>query len=773
MADSGKPTSVLVPAAALAAIAGASAAVYWPASQYGVAFVALCTTLLLLAAVLRTWRSDVSICVLIASLAMGHAALAAHTLQNAQQHWRDRAAQTPVDVLHGHVVDLPDREEFRTRFVLREAATGQRVRMSWYDDAPDLRPGQCWQLRGRLRDAHGSVNAGGFDYEQWLFRERLVGSASVRGAERCADDRAASLDRLRDSLSQRLRDAAPTRAGQALIPALVVGDRRGLSDADWTALRRTGTSHLVAISGLHIGLLAVVGYVLGAWLWRRSAWLCRRLAAPRAGAVLGLILGLAYAALSGFALPAQRALIMVAVFVACVLLGRSTLNWHALGLAAIAVLLRDPLAPLAPGFWLSFAAVGWIILIGRAGLYRRAHVWLRWPMLQLGLSLGLVPLTAVWFGEVSLLGPAVNFVLIPIFAVLVPLLLLAGTALLIGASLPIQLMSFSAAGLLSLLTQVGEWPAGALAVSLDWQLALCAGLGLVILFAARGALLRMAGAALLVPLVAISTAAIPTGQARIDVFDVGQGLSVLVRTARHALLYDAGPAYRSGFDAGEAIVLPSLRAMGVRELDLLLVSHGDGDHAGGADAVLSGLPVADRLGAGGRPCRAGQRWDWDGVVFDVLHPVSDEAQGNNSSCVLRIRSADGVAALLPGDIERSAEAELLARAAPLRSDLLVLPHHGSSSSSSDEFLAAVQPRWAVASAGYANRWGFPTAPVRARLAENKSRLLSTAHQGQLQFDLGAGLQIRRVARADAPRIWRHQPNTAWIANRAQLSSTDD
>lgn len=773
MASSGTRTSGLVPAAALAAIAGASTAVYWPASHHDAAFLALCSVLVVVAGVVRTWRSDAAACVLIAAVAMGHAALAAQSLQDAQTHWRDRAAQTPVDVLRGHVVGLPDREEFRTRFVLRETATGQRVRMGWYDDAPDLQPGQCWQIRGRLREAHGSVNAGGFDYEQWLFRERLVGSASVRGAERCADDRAASLDRLRDSLSKRLRDAATTRAGQALIPALVVGDRRGLSDADWTALRRTGTSHLVAISGLHIGLLAVVGYVLGAWLWRRSAWLCRRLAAPRAGAVLGLALALAYAALSGFALPAQRALIMVAVFVACVLLGRSTLNWHALGLAAIAVLLRDPLAPLAPGFWLSFAAVGWIILIGRAGLYQRAHAWLRWPMLQLGLSLGLVPLTAVWFGEVSLLGPAVNFILIPIFAVFVPLLLLASAALLLGWMLPIQLMGFSAAGLLGLLATLGAWPAGALAVALDWQLALCAGLGLAILFAARSVLARVAGAALLLPLVATSAAQVPAGQARIDVFDVGQGLSVLVRTARHALLYDAGPAYRSGFDAGEAIVLPGLRAMDVRALDLLVISHGDGDHAGGADAVLSGLPVADRLGAGGRPCRAGQRWDWDGVAFDVLHPESDDAQGNNSSCVLRIRSADGMAALLPGDIERSAEAQLLARAATVRSDLLILPHHGSSSSSSAEFLAAVQPRWAVAPAGYANRWGFPTAPVRARLAENDTHLLSTAHQGQLQFDLGAGLQIRRMARADAPRIWRHQPDAAWIANRAHLSSTDD
>ena len=747
---------------------------YWPASEYGFEYWALIVALALVAGALWRWRSAAGVIAAVLLAAMVYSALNAQAIQHAQQDWRERVASSPVSVIQGHVVGLPDAGVFRTRFVLREAGTGARIRMSWYDDAPDLQPGQCWALRSKLRVAHGSVNAGGFDYEQWLFRQRLVGSASVRSGEPCADRQAARLDSLRANLSAALTAGLPTQAGQALVPALVVGDRRGLTDDNWTALRRTGTSHLVAISGLHIGLLAIVGYGLGAWLWRRSAWLCRRLAAPRAGAVLGLMLAIAYAALSGFALPAQRALIMVAVFVACVLLGRGTLAWHALGLAAIAVLLRDPLAPLAPGFWLSFAAVGWIILIARLPVYGRAHAWLRWPMLQLGLSLGLLPLTAVWFGEVSLLGPAVNFVLIPIFAVLVPLLLLASAALAVGLTLPIALLSFSATGLLEALQAIAQWPVGAMSVAVPWVPALATATGLVVLFVSRRWLARVLGGLLIAPVLLGSSAQTPNGEFRLDVFDVGQGLSVLVRTANHTLLYDAGPAYRSGFDAGAAIVLPSLQAMHVSKLDRLLVSHGDGDHAGGVAAIRTGLPVGEVLGHGGRPCHAGQRWVWDGVAFEILHPaVPGNGEGNNASCVLRVRNAQGKAALLPGDIERDAEAQLIARGFDLRSELLLLPHHGSSSSTSAAFLDAVAPRWAVASAGFANRWGFPTQPVRERLAARGVLLMDTARQGQLQIHVGKSLDLRAALRQHRPRIWRHQTRAAWIATRAQLSSSNE
>lgn len=759
--------------AALAAVVGASAAVYWPAAHYTAGFWLLCSAVGALAVVARRWHVDLAVSAAACALAMGYAAWAAQAMQAAQQDWRERVAKHPVDELRGHIVGLPDSDAFRTRFVLREATTGQRIRLSWYDDAPALPPGTCWVLRSRLRGAHGSVNAGGFDYEQWLFRERLVGSASVRRGAPCDDDEGAGLDKLRAGVSAAIRSATHTHAGQALIPALVVGDRRGLSDEDWSALRRTGTSHLVAISGLHIGLMALVGYALGAWLWRRSAWLCRRLAAPRAGAVLGLILAAGYAALSGFALPAQRALIMVAVFVACVLAGRGTLAWHALGLAAIAVLLRDPLSPLSPGFWLSFGAVAWIILIARTPIYRDVAAWVRWPLLQLGLSIGLVPLTAVWFGEVSLLGPAVNFVLIPLFSVLVPLLLLAVSLSTVGVTLPLHVLDFSMAGLLSGLHGVGQWSAGALPLAVNWQAAALAVCALLLVVAVRGWGARVLGALLLIPLLTSPADRVHPGEARLDIFDVGQGLAVLVRTAEHALLYDAGPAYRSGFDAGAAIVVPSLRAMGVDQLDRLMVSHGDGDHAGGVAAVRTALPVHDVLGHGGRACTAGQRWTWDGVDFVVLHPTATGLVGNNASCVLRVTNARGVSALLPGDIERSAEAQLLAREVVLQSDVLVLPHHGSSSSSSAVFLDTVQPQLAVASVGYANRWGFPTEPVRGRVQARGAALLSTAHQGQIQIALGDRAAVQRAARVARPRLWRHQPAVAWIANPSPLSSPDD
>lgn len=765
--------SHFVPAAAVAAVVGASLAVFWPAARHGLTFWTCCSAVLALAVVVGRRDGLAAALLVSALLAMAYAAVNVGAVQQAQQHWHERAAQQSTSQLVGHVVGLPDFDAVRTRFVFREAASGLHLRMSWYDDAPALEPGQCWQLQSRLRGAHGSANLGGFDYEQWLFRERLAGSASVRAGEPCDEAQAARLDRLRSAVAGSIRNAASTQGGRALIPALVVGDRRGLTDEDWAALRRTGTSHLVAISGLHIGLLAVVGYGLGAWLWRRSANLCRRLAAPRAGAMLGLILAVAYAALSGFALPAQRALIMVAVFVASVWLGRGALSWHALGIAAIAVLLRDPLAPLSPGFWLSFGAVAWIILIARTSWFQAARGWQRWPLLQLGLSLGLLPLTALWFGEVSLLGPAVNFVLIPIFGVLVPLLLLASAALLVGVYWPLHLLNFSVAALLDALHAVGQLPTGALPLELSWPAATAVVAGLMLLVWGRQLSARVLGLLLLSPLLWPGGAQIAPGEARIDVFDVGQGLSVLVRTAGHSLLYDAGPAYRGGFDAGEAIVVPSLQAMGVRTLDRLVVSHGDGDHAGGVAAVRAAVPVGDVLGHGGTACRAGQSWAWDGVHFEILHPAGETAPGNNASCVMVVRTPSGSSALLPGDIERSAERLLLARGAALESSLLILPHHGSNSSSSNEFLQAVSPRIAVASAGYGNRWGFPTDAVRARVLGTSAKLLSTAHQGQLSLHLGERLTLQRAEREARPRVWRHAPTAAWITTQAQLSSTDD
>lgn len=752
-----------VPLAAAGAVLGSTAAIYWPDSTYAAEFWWLLLAALGLAAAMLRWRPVWSVALLATVLAAWWSALTVQDRQQSKLEWRERLVQAPVQTLQGHVVGLPESDDRRTRFELSTAGGDHRLRLSWYDSRPRLRPGQCWTLELRLRPAHGAVNAGGFDYEQWLFRRNIVGTGSVRSGKPCGAATGWSLDRLRWDLVRWLDARLATDAGRALIPALLVGDRRGIDDAQWEVLRITGTSHLVAISGLHIGLLAVVGYGLGSWLWRRSAWLCRRLASPRAGALLGLLLAAAYAALSGFALPAQRALLMVAVFVAATWVGRGAQAWHALALAALAVLVLDPLAPLSAGFWLSFGAVAWIILIARRPPATR---WLVWPRVQAALSLGLAPATALWFGAISVIGPVVNLQVIPLFAVLVPMLLASAvlTAIAPGAlAWALAVMDHAMAGLWWLLHAASRLPGAMHTVDVALLPAVLAVAGVIVLLIAASWRGRLLALALWVPM-AMPVPDVRPHVLQVDVLDVGQGLAALLRTRSHTVLVDAGPAYPGGFDAGDAIVVPSLRAMGVQTLDALVISHSDGDHAGGADAVAAAYPPGRWLGAGGEPCMAGQAWTWDAVRFEVLHPEGGPHDDNNASCVLRVALPDGQAVLLPGDIERAGEAALLRSGQSLRADVLLLPHHGSNSSSSSAFLAAVAPDLAIASAGFRNRWGFPDHRVRARLLAQDVPLLSTASSGQIGVALDPGKPVRLASRRDrVRRVWRSPPSPAWIS----------
>lgn len=762
-----------MPLAAIGAVLGSTAAIHWPDSSYAGTFWWLLLAGLGFAAALLRWRPAVAVAALAAVLGGLWSATAVLDRQATKLAWRQTLLAAPVQTVQGHVVGLPDANDRRTRFDLRLDDRNTLIRLGWYDTRPRVRPGQCWQVTARLKPAHGTVNAGGFDYEQWLFREGIAATGSVRSGTHCEGRQHGGIDRWRERLVDGLQARLTTSAARALVPALVVGDRRGIDDEQWAVLRRTGTSHLVAISGLHIGLLAVVGYGLGGWLWRRSAWLCRRLAAPRAGALLGLLFAAGYAALSGFALPAQRALLMVAVFVLATWLGRATQAWHALGLAAIAVLLLDPLAPLSAGFWLSFGAVAWIILIARLPPVRP---WLVWPRVQAALSLGLAPATALWFGAVSVVGPVVNLLVIPLFAVLVPALLLSvavAAAWPGGLSWALAGMDQAMDGLWWLLSAAAAWPLASWSLQTGVAAAGLAMAGVVLLLRAQRWPARVVAALLWLPLL-LPLAPKPPAPLTVDVLDVGQGLSVLLRTRNHALLVDAGPAFAGGFDAGEAIVVPTLRSLGVRHLDRLLVSHGDGDHAGGAGAVVAAYPGVERLGADGTPCRAGDAWIWDGVRFELLHPPGPPHDDNNQSCVLRVVTPDGQAVLLPGDVESAGESALLASGAALSATLLLLPHHGSNSSSGAAFLAAVSPTVAIASAGFRNRWGFPDPRVRSRVLAQGAQLLSTAGQGQVQVRLGGrtGVQVQR-RRKTQRRVWRTPASAAWNPPSPALSSPNE
>lgn len=656
--------------------------------------------------------------------------------------------------LQGHIGGLPETEAGRTRFEFITDTEPHRIRVSWYDEHPVLRSGDCWQLKLKLNAPHGSMNPGGFDYETWLWRNRIGATGYVRDAQRCEQDWASPLDRWRQQAAGELAAALQGHPMSGVVRALSVGERSGISDAQWRVFRHTGTSHLVAISGLHIGLVA--GMVLFGVRWL-SPRLPGGMRVPAITLASFFSAGAAalYALMAGFALPTQRALIMLLVVLGALLLRRRTTPSSLLALAALTVLVMDPLALLSPGFWLSFGAVAWILYLVSARVGTRR--WTVWLALQPALVLALAPMTLFWFGEASLAAPFANAVLIPAFFLVVPAVLGAVILTLLWPAVGIPCLNGVADGLnlgWAALQFLAELPAAHFVLPQPgiWVVALAL-LGVAYLLAPRGLPARWLGVLGLLPLLL----APPTPEQnsfKLTVLDVGQGLAAVVQTQTHVLLFDAGPRFRTGFDAGEALVLPYLRSQGITRLDQLIVSHGDIDHRGGVPAVLAGLPVALRQGAGmNHPCRTGDAWQWDGVDFEILHPNDESWTGNDASCVLKVSSPGG-RALLTGDVEALAERHLVHNA-NLATDVVVVPHHGSATSSSRAFVRALQAKYAIIPAGWHNRWNFPRPQVMARYREQHTSSMQTGVNGaiSIEFDANSGVQT--------PQSWRDQQRRYW------------
>ena len=670
--------------------------------------------------------------------------------------------------LQGHVSSLPEQGQdprvpgqkiWRFRFD-PEAAEGvpRHLRVSWYRTQQIVRAGECWQFEMKLRSPHGSMNPGGFDYEAWLLREGIGGTATVRQAQRCGEG--SGLLALRQGLRDAIESWLPGHPAAPMVAALTLGDQSGLRDADWEAFRLTGTSHLVAISGFNIAIVATLGFFLGRWLWTLWPPLLLSVPAQKAGWVLSGLFAIAYGAVAGFEAPVARATLMALFVIVAGFANRLGQPSRVLALAWLAVLLADPLAITSPGLWLSFGAVAAIFYVG-GGRLAQPH-WLRaLVLLQLMLTVMLMPLTLYFFHGVSWPAPLVNLLAVPAFALLTPLLLLAMLLAALWPALGVPLLGWSADALQWLrlgLESASQWPGAWLAWSPSWPALLLALLGAVLLFAPRGLPLRPLALLCFLPLAFPPSLAPPPGKAELSVLDVGQGLAVVVRTANHALLYDAGPAFEEGFDAGESVVVPYLLSRGIHRLDRLLLSHDDNDHAGGVAAVLRRLPVGEQYGTPGQAsCAQGLNWSWDGVDFEVLHPsLEGGGSDNNRSCVLRIE-AGGQVALLTGDIERAAEQALLQRhGGRLRSDLLLSPHHGSRTSSSPDFVVAVQPRWVIHPAAWRSFFGHPRPEVVERYEAVGAVQFVTGIEGMLRLQLPAETGV-------PPERWRPEAGRWWNA----------
>jgi competence protein ComEC len=686
--------------------------------------------------------------------------------------------------LTGGVMGFPAEAAGQTTFGLdvdapRPPGVPSRLRLTWYDPPPGLRPGAALAVTARLRPPRGLHNPGGFDYEQWLLVNGYGATGYVRsGAVRASADGdiEARWRRFRGVLAERIGAASSDADGAALLTALALGERFRFTEQHWADFRRTGTSHLVAVSGMHVALLGVVVFVLVRWAWLR-------LPVPLASfdlevaATASLLATAYYAALTGFAVPAQRSLVMIAVALAALASRRRIGGTQVVAATLVVVLVCDPFAPLAASFWLSFVAVAILLALSAprplvrasAGPLRRcARAALEFARLQWWIGFALLPLTAWYFGEISAVGPIVNLVAIPFFnACLVPLSVLVTLGLSLDAAVVwITPAVHAVAALAGMTVRALHAVAELRGAAIGWPhppvaAFIVAALGVAFAISTQGLPGRRFAWLALLPIAWPAVELPPPGTARVVVLDVGHGLAVLVETHAHRLLFDAGPTARSGFDSGEEIVLPALAAGGRRGLDRLVVSHADNDHAGGAPAVADAFPEADVLKGpdvdalrGGR-CTAGDEWEWDGVRFRILHPRADfGARGNESSCVLKVETGTS-SLLVTGDIERRGESALLDE--PVAADVVVVPHHGSATSSSAAFVAAVGARLAIVSAAHENRWGFPRPEVRDRWERGGAAMVVTGDAGAVTVELAADGLAVSTQREVRHRYWHASP----------------
>jgi competence protein ComEC len=625
----------------------------------------------------------------------------------------------------------------------------KKLRLSWYYPDQKIKAGQQWSFTVKLKRPHGSLNPGGFDYERWLFSEGIGATGYVRPspAPGLLGNQSVwfSIDVWRQAIADKVSATSLDANSRALIKALTIGDGNSIDQQHWEIFRRTGTTHLMVISGSHIALVAGLVYWLVLRLWARIGVL--RWSPQVAAAWSALLAGIVYAGLAGFSVPTQRAVIMLAVGMIAIVLQRNHRPFHTLAVAMFAVLLWDPLAVLSPGFWLSFIAVALIIYViaGRLGALKPfwSAIKINWAT-----SVGLSPLLLLFFQQVSVISPLANLLAVPLISlVLVPLALVAVVVLMISMALagPLLLaLDYLLRGLMWLLENLAELPNATINHALPsyWAL-LFAVPGILLLIAPKGIPGRWLGLVMLLPLAFTEPKQREAGAFEMTLLDVGQGLAAVVQTANHQLVFDTGAKFSTESDMGQSVLLPFLRSQGIDSIDTLIVSHGDNDHIGGAASLLLSMPTKQVLTSVPQKlsdfsptfCSAGHSWLWDEVKFSILSPQREFISENDNSCVLLVTGKYG-AVLLTGDIEAAAESWLVDNVGEnLQAKVLIAPHHGSKTSSTAPFLQTVKPEFVLIPAGYRNQFGHPHPSVLQRYQQAGISWLSSASSGAIDVKL--------------------------------------
>lgn len=686
-------------------------------------------------------------------------------------------------LVSGVITDLPVQRSRSTQFKFNidrfeldgyTGAVPEHIRLSWYYSKVLLKPGDRWQFEVRIKPPSGFQNPGGFDYTAWLYQQNIHATGYIRKSalnKKLGESYWVSVvDRLRFKIRETINSNSSAEMS-SLLNALAIGYRNDMSPDIWQVFIKTGTNHLIAISGLHIGLIA--GFV---WMVLRLLSRVKYLS-PYLGhrklLFYSFIAALFYAALAGFTIPTQRALVMLAVVYMGLSLYRRLTVLQSLSAALIAVLLISPTSVLSVGFWLSFLAVAAISysLIGRLAGRNKVITWL-WP--QVVVIVVLMPLSFYFFQQSSIIALLANVVAIPVIGMLVlPVLLLSLLLALMHTGAASLLLSFSAdclSYLVIFLRYLSEYEFSVWVHSEASLLSLIlAVLGLILLFLPYAFPARILSVFLLMPLMFYKSETLAVSSFELHVLDVGQGLSVFIKTQNHHLLFDAGARFSERFDLGEKVVVPFLRHIGVNKLDRVIISNGDNDHIGGAQSVIDAIQVnavigrdIEKLNYGNATlCVKGQKWVWDGVKFEILHPLHQKyRKRNNYSCVLKVSNADN-SVLITADIEKKAEKELL-KSDPesLKSSVLIVPHHGSKTSSSLKFLQAVDPELAIYSSGYLNRYRFPRPEVVERYDRLKITQLNTANSGHIKLIIGLdSIKNKAIAyRQQYRRYWHRGVN---------------